>query len=572
MKKKITRYLCIGGIVLVIILLALVNGTKRNLDKEFDSGSNIKIENLDTNQIENLKKLCKVWGVIKYYHPDVVSGKVNWDYELFRVMPEIVDAKNSEEANEILYQWIDKLGDVEEKSPDGNYKNKKIALKRDLDWIKDTNYLDKDLSALLVEISNSNISKRKKSYVKFDKDSVFADFKNEDIYEDMKYDDSGYKLLSLFRYWNIIDYYYPYKDIIEENWDGVLNTFIPKFVNAKDELDYKLTISELTTKIHDSHAVVYDINGALYEYWGNKYAPIEFALVKDNIVIKDILPKYKKDCELKKGDIILKINDKDISEVLNEKSKYISLSRKEAIVNSLKPYLFRTSENSINLTLKRDNKEITKKVKCYDDTSMFEVEEASHKLLDGNIGYINPGQLSKGEIDKIMEKFMNTKGLIVDLRYYPSDFIVYTLGEYLVSRPVTFSKISVANQSVPGEFVFDEDQIVSPDDKKQYKGKVMILMNECSQSQSEFTVMSLRKGINAKVIGSNSIGADGNVAEIDLPGGVSTLITGVGVFNPDESQTQRIGLNPDIYVEPTIQGIKDGRDELLDKAIELIKN
>lgn len=133
MKKKITRYLCIGGIVLVIILLALVNGTKRSLDKEFDSGSNIKIENLDTNQIENLKKLCKVWGVIKYYHPDVVSGKINWDYELFRVMPEIVDAKNSEEANKILYQWIDKLGDVEEKSLDKNYKNKKVALKRDLD-------------------------------------------------------------------------------------------------------------------------------------------------------------------------------------------------------------------------------------------------------------------------------------------------------------------------------------------------------------------------------------------------------------------------------------------------------
>lgn len=388
----------------------------------------------------------------------------------------------------------------------------------------------------------------------------------------MKYDDSGYKLLSLFRYWNIIDYYYPYKDIIEENWDEVLNTFIPKFINAKDELDYKLTISELTTKIHDSHAVVYDINGALDKYWGNKYAPVEFALVKDNIVIKDILPKYKKDCELKKGDIILKINDKDISEVLNEKSKYISLSRKEAMVNSLQQYLFRTSENSINLTLKRDNKEITKKVKCYNDTSMFEVEEPSHKLLDGNIGYINPGQLSKGEIDKIMEKFMNTNGLIVDLRYYPSDFIVYTLGKYLVSKPATFSKISVANQSVPGEFVFDEDQIVSPDDKKQYKGKIMILMNERSQSQSEFTVMSLRKGINAKVIGSNSIGADGNVAEIDLPGGVSTLITGIGVFNPDESQTQRVGVNPDIYVEPTIQGIKDGRDELLDKAIELIKN
>lgn len=109
----------------------------------------------------------------------------------------------------------------------------------------------------------------------------------------MDYDDDGYKLLVLFRYWNVIEYYYPYTDVIEENWDKVLTTFIPKFVNTKSELDYKLVISELTTKIHDPHAAIYDINETLTKYWGNKYAPVEFSLVEDNIVIKKILPKYK---------------------------------------------------------------------------------------------------------------------------------------------------------------------------------------------------------------------------------------------------------------------------------------
>ena len=36
------------------------------------------------------------------------------------------------------------------------------------------------------------------------------------------------------------------------------------------------------------------------------------------------------------------------------------------------------------------------------------------------------------------------------------------------------------------------------------------------------------------------------------------------------SQTQRVGLTPDIYVEPTIQGIREGRDELIEKAVEVI--
>lgn len=571
MKKWIKNNLWIWGLLVVIIVLVIVNGTKRNSDKEFDSGSNIKIEKLNTNQIDNLKKLCKVWGVVKYYHPEVVAGNVNFDYELFRVMPDTINAKNSQEANKVIYTWVKNLGDVEENSSGKNDENKKIALERDLSWIKNTNYLDKDLSQLLVKISNSNISKRNKAYVKFDKKLGNSNFENENLYEEMDYDDDGYKLLALFRYWNIIEYYYPYTDIIEENWDEVLTTFIPKFVNTKSELDYKLAISELTTKIHDPHAAVYDINETLTKYWGNKYAPVEFDLVEDCIVIKKVLPKYKDECELKPGDIVLEINDKDIFEVIKEKSKYRSLSRKEAIVNCLQGYLFRTSNDNIKLKLKRDGKDIIKNVKCYNDEYMFDIKEPSHKLIDENIGYINPGQLSKNEIDKIMDKFMNTEGIIVDLREYPSEFIVYDLGKMIISKPTIFSKISLPSQSVPGEFIFEKDQIVNPNDKKHYKGKVMILMNERSQSQSEFTVMALKKGTNAKVIGSNSIGTDGNVTEVYLPGGVTTLITGLGVYNPDGSQTQRIGLKPDIYIKPTIDGIKEGRDELLEKAIDVIK-
>ena len=565
-KIKTLMPIVIGIFIIIALIFSAMD--KRDFDKEFDNGSNIKIENLNKNQVENLKKLCKVWGLVKYYHPKVVSGSVNWDYELFRITPDILASKNSNDTDKILYDWIMKLGKVKENAE--NDKDKEVMLKRDLAWIKDEKYIDKNLGDLLIKISNTNISKRAKSYVSYSKDSPFSDFKNEKAYNNMKYDDSGYKLLSLFRYWNIIEYYYPYKDIIEENWDSVLTEFIPKFIETKDELEYKLAVEGLATKIHDPHAMVSDTNGTLDKYRGDKYAPIEFGLIENQIVIKNVLPKYEKECKLKKGDIVLKINDKDIFEVIKEKSKYASLSKKSAIVNRLQYELFATSKDSMNLTIKRDDNKITQNVKCYPDINMFDIDEDSHKLIDKNIGYINPGELEEGEIDKIMDKFMDTKGIIVDLRYYPSDFIVYSLGKYLMPKEVTFAKTSVPNQSVPGEFILYEDLKVGSDNKNYYKGKVMILMNERSQSQSEFTVMSLRNAPNAKVIGSDSIGTDGNVASFSLPGGVNTLITGVGIYNPDKSQTQRIGIKPDIYIEPTIQGIKEGRDELLEKAIEII--
>ena len=103
-----------------------------------------------------------------------------------------------------------------------------------------------------------------------------------------------------------------------------------------------------------------------------------------------------------------------------------------------------------------------------------------------------------------------------------------------------------------------------------YDKPVVILMNQQSQSRSEFTIMALRVGPNVTVVGSNSIGSDGDIASLVLPCGNIFTFSSRGVYTPEGGQTQRIGLVPDIYVEPTIEGIRDGRDELMEAAIAFL--
>jgi len=55
-----------------------------------------------------------------------------------------------------------------------------------------------------------------------------------------------------------------------------------------------------------------------------------------------------------------------------------------------------------------------------------------------------------------------------------------------------------------------------------------------------------------------------------LPGSLKTLISGIGINYPNGEETQRVGIVPDIEVKPTIKGIREGKDELLEKAIEII--
>ena len=89
-------------------------------------------------------------------------------------------------------------------------------------------------------------------------------------------------------------------------------------------------------------------------------------------------------------------------------------------------------------------------------------------------------------------------------------------------------------------------------------------------SQAEYTSMAFRVAPGAIVVGSASAGADGNVSPFALPGGLRSMVSGIGVFYPDKIPTQRIGIVPNVEVKPTITGIRAGRDEVLEEALRQI--
>ena len=170
----------------------------------------------------------------------------------------------------------------------------------------------------------------------------------------------------------------------------------------------------------------------------------------------------------------------------------------------------------------------------------------------------------------MMEKFKHTKGLIIDIRNYPAEFVVFSLNRLLMCKPSEFVRFTVGSVQNPGVFTLTPALTVGEDNPDCYQGKIVVLVNEISQSQAEYTTMSLRSA-GAVVVGSTTAGADGNVSEILLPGGMRSMISGIGVFYPDGTPTQRVGIVPDVEVRPSIEGIRAGRDELLEYAMRLIE-
>ena len=534
-------------------------------DTEFDSGSKFEISNLNEIQKRNLFVLGKVWGFIKYHHPEITEGKISWDYELFRMLPRI---SNKDFDNELV-KWINKLGAFKtttQKLP----KENEIKLLPNTKWIFDTNFISSELSALLQKVNTADRS-GSNYYIDLRRRVKNPEFTNEKVYSKMEYSDTGIKLLAVFRYWNMIEYFFPNRHLMDENWDTVLKEFIPRMVATKDQKEYTFTLLELIGKIQDTHANIWRYNEVISDYFGQNIAPIGLKFVENKAVVVKLHDEFK-DGNLQIGDVILAVNGIKVEDWIKNNLKYFPASNYPTQLRDVARKMLRSNDNSVQLTIE-NNSVIKDVVVSTIKYKFFRDEPISHTIINENIGYIYPGTLKKGEIDDIMVKFLDKKGLIVDLRCYPSDFIVFSLSNYLLDEKKDFVKFTTGDIKTPGLFTFRGGEMqVGGKNKDYFKGKVIKLVNEETQSQAEYSAMALRVAPNAIVLGSTTAGADGNVSGITLPGNIFTYISGIGVITPDGSETQRIGIIPDVKLEPTINGIREGKDELLEKAIELITN
>jgi C-terminal processing protease CtpA/Prc len=356
----------------------------------------------------------------------------------------------------------------------------------------------------------------------------------------------------------------------------VLADSIPAIGLAPDSFTYQQELIRFIARINDTHANLWATLAARPPY-GTCYLPVDVRFVEGSvIVLRNTELSGGAASGLLPGDLIVQLDGNNISDDITQWAPLYADSNQAARLRDMAEYLTRGSCGPAQVVVQRGSDTVSLQANRlpasdidFSQTYSHDLPGPAFQMLAPDVAYVKISTLKQTDCAADIQAAAGTKGLIIDIRDYPTDFPIYELGGTLVTQPTPFVRFTFGDASNPGVFRWSAPIQITPL-APHYGGKVVILVDETTQSSAEFHAMAFRTAPGAIVIGSTTAGADGNVSTVPIPYALSSYISGIGVFYPDRTPTQRVGIVPDIWVSPTVAGLRAGRDELIEEAMRQI--
>ena len=525
-------------------------------------------------EVTRLAALARTWGLLKYFHQDVAQGSIDWDATLIESIRSVRAIGTKAELNDQLMRLIRAAG------PTPRLAAGAVIERPESDpafaWLDDQQLLDASTIAALKTIRNAQAFATNRFVWRTNPNVGNPDFSGDAADGAPAFPAVETRLLALFRFWNMVQYYAPNRDITDRAWADVLPALMPGFINANDAAAYHLAVCELTASINDTHAVT--SSPTLSAYWGQSILPFQVRFIESQTVVTRVFDRFIGGADIRPGDVVTTVNDASTADLRERLRKYMTASNEGSLQRNLNTYVLRArASGSFSIRVMRGG--VTRQVTVAgislsawsSEAVALDAAQPKWRMLAGNVGYVNMGLLQPADVTAMMNELRNTRAIVFDVRNYPNG-TMYAIAERLNPARREFVKFTEPRYVRPGEFIFTEPYYAGPTapTNNYYRGRVIMLGDDRTQSHAEFTMMALRTAPDVVVLGSPTSGADGNVSRITLPGGLTTYFSGIGVFYPDGSPTQRVGIVPDVFVEPTIRGIANGVDEVLERALQFV--
>jgi len=427
------------------------------------------------------------------------------------------------------------------------------------------------------------------------------------------------KVMGLSKIWKEVEYNFAYFEKLGTNkWDSLYLNMISSVQKTNNDYEYFRELQRFISFLHDGHSYVRKFSNinlyttVFYDYY------IEFGWLEGKVVVTRISADRKD--ELHIGTVLVEVNSMSTLEYLNKNViPYISASTEQARMNEAAYYIFdglKNMEYSVKfikpnkeeLVLKlqhgwNDNKEMMNKVYPPKESR----DNVKFTWLDNDIAYLAINTFSDSSIIADFKKYLpelyKAKKLVLDLRenrggntevgleifkYFTSDSLIFgpkmRARKHISSNKANGSrikKIDATSYSWEKEAYLDyRNALYTEFDYEPYKNELVskkiviptyILIGYKTISAAEDFLVFTKNNKHIKTICEKTAGSTGSPYFVDLPNNGQFAICTLQSYYPDGSEYVGVGIVPDIEVKRTISGLINMKDEVLEKALELLK-
>jgi hypothetical protein len=348
-----------------------------------------------------------------------------------------------------------------------------------------------------------------------------------------------------------------------------LNNALKKAAQDTTEADFERTLLELTSILGDSQARLWI--GEDKNYYG---LPLLWEMQGNKLIIKKVLPGL---ADIEPGDEVVSIDGRKIPDLLNDVGRLVSsanIDRRNLVALTLLRRGEQMSEQSLGLIKKNGGMADVRLTRNIYLNDLIEVRPDNYKEIAPGIVYVDLTRTNDKELLGNYELLKSANNIIFDLRGLTAS-TEHLLGMFSSDKNLESLTWAIPLYTKPDRKLINNNLIkanINPaKDKLTATPCFLIDSRTVGYTEAIAALASYHK--IGKTIGKPSAGTAGDIIIQRFPCNTYLSLTAIRGQMPGKAAVlYGKGVQPDILVKDDIKKLVEGKDNILEQALELIQS
>jgi len=385
---------------------------------------------------------------------------------------------------------------------------------------------------------------------------------------DAALDSRASRLAAVVLAWGIFQHLHPELQPEDPAWAGALRPVLAATAAAADREAFLRAASRLLVPLQDCVAFLSAPKGDPPPY----VLPLAWEWIEDRLVVTGVAGEVP---GIRAGDTVVALDGRPAAERVAEEEAFVSAATPEARRwHALDKLLLGPPGSTVTLRLERAGSaplEVpVRRVPWSETTLTAGTPLASVDEPRPGILYVDLGRVAADSLPSLLPRLASARAVIFDLRRGSN--LPHELLSHLSDRTFVGSRWQTPMVTAPDHRnVLWMTTVAAYDPRTpRLQARIAFLADGRVDFFSEGLLDIVEAYGLGEIVGARSAGCSGMMNRSDLPGGYRLGWTGRRTLKRDGSNRHGAGIEPTVPAARTVRGVAAGRDEVVDRAVEVL--